>query len=285
MKKSPLINIILLMITLLTTLFAGYWQENCSGFKELLNNPFLLYKGIPFSLTLILILGAHELGHYLMAKKRGINATLPFFIPSPHPLVGTFGAFIKIKGPIPNRKSLLDIAVAGPLSGFLVALPAMIIGIRLSEAQFPAVANEAASLCEVTMGSSLLISFLIKNLVEPLPSSYLISMHPIAFAAWIGFFVTALNLLPIGQLDGGHIIYALFPGRHRTINKISLFLLVPLGLFWQGWFLWALVIIIFGFKHPSLMEEHSPLDKKRKMLGILALAIFFITFVPVPFMI
>ena len=282
MKKSSFIHFILFFATIITTLFAGYWQENCSGFLEVLRNPFLLYKGIPFSFTLLLILGAHELGHYLTAKKRGVRATPPFFIPSPHPLVGTFGAFIKIKDPLPNRKSLLDISVAGPFSGFLLALPAMIIGIKLSHIE-PQTLVHNPSWCQVTMGSSLLISFLIKTLLGPFPPSHHVIMHPVAFAAWIGFFVTALNLLPIGQLDGGHILYALFPKKYKWLNKISFVLLLFFGIFWQGWLLWALIIVFFGFKHPPLMEEFSSLDKKRRMLGMLAIVLFFLTFIPVPF--
>lgn len=285
MKKYPVINIFLFFITILTTLIAGYWQENCSGFLELVKNPFLLYKGIPFSFTLILILGAHELGHYLTAKKHGVEATPPFFIPSPHPLVGTFGAFIRMKSPVPNRKALLDIAVAGPLSGFLIALPAVIIGIKLSEIQTSYIVNEVTPWCQVTVGSSLLISFLTKTLLGPLPSSYLVSFHPIAFAAWIGLFVTALNLIPLGQLDGGHIIYAIVTKRYKTVNKISFFLLLLLGILWQGWFFWALIIFLFGFRHPSLIDELSPLDLKRKVIGAITIIIFLITFIPIPFIV
>lgn len=283
MRRYPIKNIVLFLITLLTTLIAGYWQEKCSGLFELLGNPLLLYKGIPFSFTLLLILGAHEWGHYLMAKKRGVRATLPFFIPSPHPLVGTFGAFIKMKSPVPDRRALIDIAAAGPLAGFLMACLAMIIGIELSEIQAGPLINETASLCNVSVGSSLLISFLGKSLLGHLPPSHLISLHPVAFAAWIGLFVTALNLMPIGQLDGGHIIYAFIPKTYRRINLLFFLFLFPLGVLWQGWFIWGLILFFFGLRHPPLMEEHSSLDLRRKVTGAFALFVFFITFVPIPF--
>ncbi|MBI5183693.1 MAG: site-2 protease family protein, partial [Nitrospinae bacterium] len=261
------INILLFIATLCTTFIAG---------RILFTT---VIEGILFSFTLILILGTHEIGHYYMSKKWGIKATLPFFIPAPPPfLAGTFGAFIRIKSPIPNRRVLFDIGIGGPLAGFLVAVPAVIIGLKLSEVR------EASTFKGLYLGTSLIISFLTRVVLGISSESSAIYLHPVAFAGWIGLFVTTLNLLPTGQLDGGHIIYSLASRRHMFFSKLVFWILIPFGIFyWQGWLIWALIIFFFGFRHPPLMDEVTPLYKWQKVLGVISIIILIITFTPTPF--
>lgn len=272
-KKFPFLHLSLLIITFFSTMLAGAIQEGINPIVQ----PHLIYKGLPFSLTLMLILGTHEIGHYLASKKNGVSATLPYFIPAPS-LLGTFGAFIKMKSPIPDRKALLKIGVSGPIAGFIIALPATIIGLWLSEVREPSQMKGGISL-----GSSLLLSFLTKTILGVTDDSADILLHPVAFAGWIGLFVTALNLLPMGQLDGGHIVYSLFKGGHYYLSRIIFISLFPLGFFWEGWFFWVAAVFVFGLRHPQLIDETAPLDMGDKVLGIIALIIFVITFIPIPF--
>lgn len=272
-ERFPFIHLLLLIATFLTTMLAGALQEGIDPIKQ----PHLIYKGLPFSLTLMLILGTHEIGHYLTSRKNGVKATLPYFIPAPS-LLGTFGAFIKMKSPIPDRRVLLKIGVAGPLAGFLIALPATIIGLGISEVREPSQIKGGISL-----GSSILLSFLTKSILGVTDESADIVLHPIAFAGWIGLFVTALNLLPLGQLDGGHIVYSLFKRGHKALSWATFIFLFPLGLFWEGWLFWIMAVFIFGLKHPPLIDEITALEKEDKILGAIALIIFIITFIPVPF--
>lgn len=272
-KKFPFLHLSLLIITFFSTMLAGAIQEGINPIVQ----PHLIYKGLPFSLTLMFILGTHEIGHYLASKKNGVSATLPYFIPAPS-LLGTFGAFIKMKSPIPDRKALLKIGVSGPIAGFIIALPATIIGLWLSEVREPSQMKGGISL-----GSSLLLSFLTKTILGVTDDSADILLHPVAFAGWIGLFVTALNLLPMGQLDGGHIVYSLFKGGHYYLSRIIFISLFPLGFFWEGWFFWVAAVFVFGLRHPQLIDETAPLDMGDKVLGIIALIIFIITFIPIPF--
>ncbi len=275
-EPNPLVNLVLFLATIGTTLLAGALQRGVNPFKH----PQKLYLGIPFSFTILVILGVHELGHYFMSKKYKVKATLPYFIPVPPPhILGTFGAIIKMRSPLPNRKSLFDIGIAGPLSGFMVALLAVIIGLNLSEIVEVPLGKEG-----LFVGSSLLFSFLTKLIVPSPPEGYSILLHPVAFAGWIGFLVTAINLFPIGQFDGGHIAYSLFGKKHKVIAKITFFFFLFLGFFWIGWFLWAVLFLFFGLGHPSPLDDVTLLDKKRKKLGLIALLILILSFVPVPFL-
>lgn len=255
--RQLLLHLFLLIATLITTFLAG---------------------GLAFGITLILILGAHEMGHYLMTRRWGVSATLPYFIPAPPPFIaGTFGAFIKMRSPIPNRRVLLEIGAAGPIAGFVVCIPALIIGLTLSEVREPQFQPG------FSFGSSLLLSFLTKIVLGVSPENADIILHPIAFAGWIGLFITALNLLPIGQLDGGHIIYALFESNHQIISKIAFIILLPLGyFFWHGWFVWAAIVAIFGFRHPPLIDESVSITKAERKIGVISIAIFVLTFIPAP---
>jgi membrane-associated protease RseP (regulator of RpoE activity) len=272
-KEKIALNIILFIITMATTLLAGALQEGVNPLK----NPEQIFKGIPFSFALMGILLAHELGHYLIAKKHGLNVTLPYFIPAPS-FIGTFGAFIKIRSAVRDRRMLLDVGVAGPLVGVVVSIPFLVLGLWLSEVKM--VQGQMGT----NLGSSLLLSFLSWVIIGPVPEGYDIVLHPVGFAGWIGLLVTSLNLLPIGQLDGGHVAYALLGEKQNKISKFVFIAILGIGIFgWQGWLLWGLLLAIMGFRHPPLVDWWVPLDYKRKIIGWLAVLIFILTFTPVPF--
>jgi membrane-associated protease RseP (regulator of RpoE activity) len=273
------VNALLFAGTIITTMAAGAMQVGVNPFSH----PELLHKGIPFSATLLLILGVHECAHYLAARQWGVRATLPYFIPVPPPLfmIGTMGAFIKLRSPIPNRNALVDMGVSGPLAGFVVAVLVSMIGLARSEVIRMPEAMEGGALF---LGNSLLFSFLSGAVIGHIPEGYDVMLSPVAFAGWIGLFVTAINLLPIGQLDGGHVIYALFGSRHRLIGKVTVVALLPLGIFGQGWFVWAfLLFMVLGMKHPPPYDMYQPLDPRRRLVGYVAIGVFLVSFTPVPF--
>ena len=250
---------ILLLATLVTTFLAG---------------------GPLFSISLLLILGTHEFGHYWASKKNGVQSTLPYFIPAPPIFIaGTFGAFIQIKQKIPNRMVLMEIGAAGPIAGFLVALPMLILGLYLSPV------TPSIGMGSINFGSSLILNLCSQLVlgVDPSSPDINIHLHPIAFAGWIGMLVTALNLMPVGQLDGGHIIYAFTPGKHSAIGKIFFAGLFPLGYFWSGLFFWAAMIALMGFKTAPLKEDVGKLEVTHIVLGCISMAIFVLTFIPIPF--
>ena len=232
---------------------------------------------MPYSFTLLPILGAHEYGHYRMCRKHLVPATLPYFIPAPPPFIlGTFGAIIKIRARMPDRKALFDVGVTGPLWGFATAIPACIIGIATSEV-VPVTGKEG-----IVLGDSLLFSALSFIIKGPLPEGHDLMLNSIAFAGWFGLLVTAFNLLPSGQLDGGHIIYSVMGDRAKVWGKIVLASLLVLGFVWSGWFVWAILLIVLGFRHPPPINDYIPLDNKRKMIAGAILIIFLLTFIPVP---
>lgn len=272
-KRLTIPHIILFFATLLTTLFWGAIHQGVNPLEDL-----NILKGIPFSFTLLTILGGHELAHYLASRKHRVAATLPYFIPAPN-IVGTFGAVIKMKAPIKDRRALLDIGAAGPLSGFIIATIAVIIGLRYSRIEI-----SSAEITGFRFGSSILVDLLVRIVLNIDEGDYVIFLHPIAFAGWIGLFVTSLNLLPVGQLDGGHIIYAISDRWHGLISKLIIPVLFLLGLFgWVGWYIWAILLIFLGTKHPPLIYPFVPLDRRRRNIGWLCIGIFIITFSPVPF--
>jgi membrane-associated protease RseP (regulator of RpoE activity) len=245
---------------------------------DLLKEPGKIYKGIPFSLTLMLILLSHELSHYFTSKRHGVRATLPYFIPAPT-IIGTFGAFIKMKSPIVTRRALIDIGASGPIAGFMISLIATVFGLVLSEI-VPASQTGGA----LNLGDSILFSFLSGIILGAIPSGSDILLNPVAFAGWIGLFVTSINLIPIGQLDGGHIAYALMGEKHIQLSMSLILIMILLGLLsWEGWFVWAALLLILGLRHPPILYWEVPLDRKRKVIGWFALVIFILTFIPVPF--
>ena len=258
-KNNWLLFSILLTATLVTTFLAG---------------------GLLFSISLLLILGAHEFGHYWASKKNSVQSTLPYFIPAPPIFIaGTFGAFIQIKQRIPNRMVLMEIGAAGPIAGFVVALPMLILGLYLSSV------TPSIGMGSINFGSSLILNFCSQLVlgVDPSSPDINIHLHPIAFAGWIGMLITALNLMPVGQLDGGHIIYAIAPGKHSVIGKIFFAGLFPLGYFWPGWFFWAAMIALMGFKTAPLKEDVEKLKLTHIVLGSISMVIFILTFIPIPF--
>ncbi len=258
-KNNWLLFSILLTATLVTTFLVG---------------------GLLFSISLLLILGAHEFGHYWASKKNGVQSTLPYFIPAPPIFIaGTFGAFIQIKQRIPNRMVLMEIGAAGPIAGFVVALPMLILGLYLSPV------TPSIGMGSINFGSSLILNFCSQLVlgVDPSSPDINIHLHPIAFAGWIGMLITALNLMPVGQLDGGHIIYAIAPGKHSAIGKFFFAGLFPLGYFWSGWFFWAAMIALMGFKTAPLKEDVEKLKLTHIVLGSISMVIFILTFIPIPF--
>ena len=273
-RNIPYVNLVLFVVTLLTTVIAGALQQGINP----LDQPGSLWKGIPFSFALLLILGTHELGHYFMSRKHHIDVTLPYFIPAPS-FIGTFGAVIKMKSTILDRRTLLDVGAAGPLAGLIVAVPILIIGLALSEV-VPYTGGEG-----IHLGSCILFSFLNWIVHGFLPENSSLILHPIAFSGWIGLLVTSLNLLPVGQLDGGHVAYAVFGSRQQqVVAKIFMVILLFLGLVgWTGWLVWFALLLFIGFRHPPVVYDWIPLDKKRKIVGWITLFVFIITFMPVPF--
>jgi membrane-associated protease RseP (regulator of RpoE activity) len=274
------INLVLFLVTVLTTLYAGSLWEGGN-----------LLSGVPFAFTLLAILGTHEFGHYFVARRHRAAVTLPYFIPMPTLpgffSIGTMGAVIQLRSPIRNRKQLFDIGVAGPLAGLLVAIPLLIYGLSTSPVGPPPA--ETGYLQE---GNSLLylgLKYLVHGKI--LPGNGLdVQINSLTFAAWLGLFVTCLNLLPLGQLDGGHISYALLGRRAWTLARIGAGALLVLGFMgltgdgWTGWFLWAGLSLVFGLRHPPPLNDHTPLDSRRKLLGVVMVAIFVLVFIPVPFL-
>lgn len=274
MKKIPYLHIVLFVATFLTTLTAGALQKGINIFNE----PGRIIEGLPFAGTLMTILLCHELSHYIASKKHHTKATLPYFIPAPS-IIGTFGAFIKMKSPIVTRKALIDIGASGPIAGFIVSVAASIIGLGMSEVVSLPQADGALSL-----GDSILFSFLSQIVMGVAPDNHDILLHPVAFAGWIGLFVTSLNLIPIGQLDGGHIAFALLGERHKYMSIVLVVILAVMGIFyWEGWALWAVLMLILGIKHPPVIYWDVPIDWKRRFVGFLSLIIFIVTFIPSPF--
>jgi len=276
--KISRIHWILFLLTIFTTLFAGAIMEGA----QIYSNPLEIFKGIPFSFTLLFILGTHEFGHYYYAQKHKVDATLPYFIPAPPFLflIGTFGAFIKIKSPIYRKDALLQIGAAGPIAGFIIAVPALVIGLLLSE-----VIEKKDIQGAIILGDSILMKVLTFITHPGLLESQDIMLHPIAFAGWIGLLVTMLNLLPIGQLDGGHIAYAMLGEKQDIFGKLAFLLLIPLSFFSINWLIWGILLLLLmrSVKHPPIQDIHVPLSYKDKRIGYACLIIFILCFIPAPF--
>jgi membrane-associated protease RseP (regulator of RpoE activity) len=263
----------------------GGWWRNLGFRKHLILFALTvlttyLVGGPVYSATLMTILLAHESGHYLMTRRYGIPATLPYFIPLPLPPFGTLGAVIKMRGRMTHRRALLDIAVAGPLAGLFFAIPALAIGLRLSEI-IPVENTPGFSL---QLGESLLFTLVARLTVGPVSEGQDLLLHPMAYAAWTGLFVTALNLLPVGQLDGGHVIYALLGRQSKKVFVITLIAFAVIcAFFYPGWALLIMLILFFGFQHAPPLDDVTPLSAGRKVLGVLVMVLFILAFTPVPF--
>jgi membrane-associated protease RseP (regulator of RpoE activity) len=290
------------LATLASTLFVGGWMEMPadSDFGWLLRHPL---AGLPFAASLLGILLSHELGHYFVARRVGAAVSFPFFIPIPLPPFGTLGAFIQMKAPPKNRRDLLAVAVAGPLTGLAVAIPILLLGLSLSKVQPLPPSGYSLE------GNSLLyLALKFLKFGQILPSGYLqpgdpaflapikmlflallpsrggldVMLHPVAFAGWAGLLVTGLNLIPAGQLDGGHVAYALLGQRTRVLTGAIIVTLATLGFFWNGWWLWAFLVFMFGRFPVPLLDDITALDRPRQALAVLLLLIFVLVFVPIP---
>ena len=256
------VNIILLLVTIGTTLFAGYFLGQGD-----------MWKAVAFAIALLAIIGTHELAHFFAARKHGVDATLPYFIPAPT-IIGTFGAVINIKSAIPTRKALFDLGYSGPLAGFIVAIPVLLIGLKYSTVA----TNPDVSIAFIPP----LIMQLFSYLVAPSASSgQMIMMHPVAFAGWVGILVTMLNLMPVAFLDGGHISRSLFGGSvHKFVSILGIMVTIILG-----WYLMAaLMVFIFlmGKGHPGALDNVAPMDRKRKIIAVVILIIFVLCLSPAP---
>jgi len=285
--------LLLFLLTVLSTLavgseFALSYAQNREPFSadesltQMIVQPFehpqLLALGVPFSFTLLSILMAHELGHYFACRIYGIDASYPYFIPAPT-LFGTFGAFIRIRSPITTRKALFDVGLSGPVVGFILAVPAMAYGIAQAKV-VPNVQDTAV----ILFGTPLLMRFFI-DWFHPNVNPSWILVDPIARAAWVGLFATALNLLPVWQLDGGHIVFSLSSRLHQRISLTAGLTLVAFGIYaWRGWIFWGLLLTVLAlrFKHPPLYDPWERLDRGRWIWAIVGLAIFILCFTPWP---
>lgn len=291
-QKHPYwLHLLLLLATAFTTLVVGARMEfnflhslppfslandslNFFPVRWVFADPSRLLLGIPFAATLLLILLAHEMGHYLCCVYYGVYATLPFFIPAPT-LIGTLGAFIRIRSPIGSRKALFDIGIAGPIAGFIVAVLVLGFSLPLSRAVPPGFPQSE-------LGFPLIFMIAWHGMAGH-PALNQIYLHPMAIAAWVGMFATALNLLPGGQLDGGHIVYSLAPRAHKWVSRLTIAALIPMAIFcWLGWAIWAVLLAITGMRHPPV-DTWPGIDGWRRWLALFALAMLILTFAPTPF--
>ena len=283
-EKSVLINITLLIATVITTvltgsiLYMGHFDIwTITNVINVFNIKNLFYGGMLFAFPLMSILFVHEMGHYFTSKKHGIKTSLPFFMPIPPILpsfnIGTFGALISSSDPMPNKKALFDVGISGPIAGFLVAIPVTILGIMFS---IPAPLSEPVS-GEIMLGGSILFSFLSSTILN-IPAGTPIDLSLTAFAGWVGLLITSINLLPAGQLDGGHIFRAVLGRKQKYAGWIAIFILI-----FTGWTFFAIIIVfMMGMKHPPPLNDDTDIDLRRKLLFFVALIILVICFIPVP---
>jgi membrane-associated protease RseP (regulator of RpoE activity) len=282
------LHALLLLVTLISTTVAGTglarsfaqgrpldFENDLLGYSNLWNHPAALLNGLPFSLTLLSILLAHELGHYLTARYYGVDVSLPFFIPAPT-LIGTVGAFIRIRSAILSKRILFDIGIAGPLAGFALLVWLLVVGVSMSKV-IPGIGTHG----DLVFGTPLLLRGC-ELFFFPGVSTADLYLHPVARAAWVGILATALNLLPIGQLDGGHILYSFIGERTRLLSRVFVLILVPMGFFFAySWLVWALLLFFFGMRHPAIYDL-TPLGRTRSWLGFAALIIFLLSFTLAP---
>ncbi len=275
-KRELIIPACLFVITCFTTLLTGSLLEGYSPFNQIAD----LLKGMPFAFTLMFILFVHEMGHYLTSKQYGVKTSLPHFLPGPWlPYgIGTFGAFIKMRSPILQKKALLDIGAAGPFAGFVVAVIAICIGLSSSQ-----VVRIEPNMITMHLGDPLIFSWLTRLMGKVPPEGFDLALNSVAFAGWFGLFITSLNLLPIGQLDGGHIAYAVLGKKQKFLSIAMVLFLFFLGTQgWYGWIFWGILSLILGVRHPATFDEEIPLDFNYCMRGVASLALLIVTFMPVP---
>lgn len=282
-KKFPWVNLILFLVTLLFTILAGALQEGIDFVDKpslLIDHPLgVLMVGLPFSFSLLAILLFHEFGHYTAARIHRVDVTLPYFIPAPT-LLGTFGAFIKSKSAFMNKRELLDVAAAGPLAGLVISIIVLIIGINGSS--LVPVHSQDGNL--MIFGNSLLYKFLVYILKGPIPAGQVLppNANSIMFAGWVGLLVTMFNLLPIGQLDGGHIMYALFGKYQKGLAYLAMLGLLILSFWWTGWAIWLFIALLLRPGHPPTVMDDVPIEPWRRYVGYLSILAFILCFMPVP---
>jgi membrane-associated protease RseP (regulator of RpoE activity) len=277
-----------------TTLVGGcHYLSFQTGFADLpdsgpgllantFSNPLFYLHGLWYSVTVLAILGCHEMGHYVACLRYGVDASRPYFLPAPLPLTGTLGAFIRIRSRIPTKVALFDIGIAGPIAGFVVAVPALFLGLWLSHiVKLP---TDQSQLME--LGEPLLFKFVSWLVWGPVPDGYSVNMHPVAFAAWFGLLATALNLFPIGQLDGGHISYAVLGRRSSAVTLVMIAGAIGLTIRSTSWLAWTVLLVIMlvtmGPHHPRTADEDVPLDRGRLILAGVALVMLIVCFTPAP---
>ena len=279
-------HVVLFLLTVATTILVGTQHFASFQFDFTGQAPqfsvALVLNGLWYSVSILAILGAHEFGHYFACRYYGVDVSLPYFLPAPLPLTGTLGAFIRIREPIPGKRELFDIGIAGPIAGFLVALPVLIVGLSFSRVtQLPA---DTTGFIE--LGEPLIFQGLAWLIWGTPPEGYAINMHPMAFAAWFGLLATALNLFPIGQLDGGHISYAVLGRRSTAVTMVTVAILVGLTFVSSSWIVWTVLTVVmlvtFGPRHPPTLDEDVPLDRTRLWLAAAAALIFLLCFTPAP---
>jgi len=289
--RSLIFSAGLFFVTLVSSLMAGthfaaaYAHNQAASldafeqtFRLVYRNPAALLAGLPFALTLLFILLAHELGHYFACRHHHIRASYPYFIPAPT-LIGTFGAFILIRSPIRSMRALFDVGASGPLVGFLVALPALSYGVVHAKV-IPALASQNNT--ELVFGVPLILR-VATAVWQPNAHATDLLLHPVGRAAWVGLFATALNLLPVGQLDGGHIVRSVSPQLHKWVSIALPLALVPLGYFqWQGWWIWALILFGLQFVRMAPIYDPTPIDPNRRFAALTALIVFVLCFMPYP---
>ncbi|MCI0567738.1 MAG: site-2 protease family protein [Acidobacteria bacterium] len=279
--RLPL-HLILFLATLGTTIVAGslFHVDDSPPSDQWLDialHPARWLPGIPYALSVLTILLAHELGHYFVCRFYQIPVSLPYFLPG-LPILGTFGAFIRIRGSIPSRKALFDVGIAGPLAGFVVALPFILYGMSRSRIVLPSEAGDT----EFLLGFPLLFLGILRWFFPHVPEGAVLNLSPYLSAAWVGMLATSLNLLPAGQLDGGHICYAISKRFHARLSRATLVGVILLGALHRAWLVWAVALLFLGERHPPLVDESEPLSPGRRTLAILALVIFLLSFMPVP---
>ena len=283
-RDRPWINLALLLATIgTTTWFGAYFHQNfTANLYPSTDPPLVLWNGLWYSMTVLAILGIHELGHYYACRHYRVDASLPYFLPAPV-LIGTLGAFIRMRQPIPTKRMLFDIGVAGPIAGFLVAVPALFVGVGLSRVLPVPETQDGLTLF---LGEPLLFRVVAWTLWGTVAEGYGLNLHPMGFAAWVGLLATALNLFPIGQLDGGHISYAVFGARSTLVTVASAAVLFALAFHSPSWIAWAVLMVIMlvmlGPRHPRTLDHHIPIDRTRVLVAACALVIFVLCFTPAP---
>jgi len=289
LRREPMLRyVVLFALTVLSTTQAGglHYASFITAFNNtILQMPLvsLMLHGLWYSLSILAILGCHELGHYFACRYYRVDASRPYFLPMPFLLTGTLGAFIRIRGPIPGKRALFDIGIAGPIAGFLVAVPVLLVGMQLSTVvKVPE--NFRGEIYE--LGEPLLFKAAEWLTFGNIPDGYSVNMHPMAFAAWFGMLATALNLFPIGQLDGGHISYAVLGRRSTVVTMIMVPCLIGLSFVSTSWVVWTVLtigmLLAFGPRHPRVFDEDQPLDRNRMLLAAFALLMFVLCFTPAP---